>query len=170
MGHLSRAGLRALPVIAAIAPRRMHDGPVRDGGVLRGSAVRGRAPRRAPSAAPASAAAPGSTPSAARLSSSAQLSLVSPTANEVVHGTTLHVVVALTGATIVAATTTAIRPDQGHIHLYVDNNLVSMNYGTTQDLEVAPGTHILHAEFVASDHYPFDPRVVTPDVVFTVQP
>ena len=45
-----------------------------------------------------------------------------------------------------------------------------MNYGTTQDLDVAPGTHILHAEFVASDHYPFDPRVVTPDIVFTVQP
>jgi hypothetical protein len=106
----------------------------------------------------------------ARLSSPAQLSLVSPTANQVVHGSTLHVVVALRGATIVAATTTAVRPDQGHIHLYVDNNLVSMNYGTTQDLEVAPGTHILHAEFVASDHYPFDPRVVTPDVVFTVQP
>jgi len=92
-------------------------------------------------------------PSAARLSSPAQLSLVSPTANQVVHGTTLHVVVALSGATIVAATTTAVRPDQGHVHLYVDNNLVSMNYG-----------------FVASDHAPFDPRVVTPDVVFTVQP
>jgi hypothetical protein len=72
--------------------------------------------------------------------------------------------------TTVAATTTDIRPDQGHIHLYVDNNLVSMNYGTTQDLQVAPGTHILRAEFVASDHAPFDPRVVTPDVVFTVRP
>ena len=164
MGHLSRAGLRALPVIAAIALGGCTTGPS-------GTAVSvGAASPLAAAASGASGAAPGSTPSAARLSSSAQLSLVSPTANQVVHGTTLHVVVALTGATIVAATTTAVRPDQGHIHLYVDNNLVSMNYGMTQDLEVAPGTHILHAEFVASDHYPFDPRVVTPDVVFTVQP
>jgi hypothetical protein len=161
MGHLSRAGLRALPVIAAIALGGCTTGP---------SGTPASAGAASPPAAAASAAAPGTTPSAARLSSPAQLFLVSPTANQVVHGTTLHVVVALSGATIVAATTTAVRPDQGHVHLYVDNNLVSMNYGTTQDLEVAPGTHILHAEFVASDHYPFDPRVVTPDVVFTVQP
>lgn len=166
MGHVSRAGLRALPVIAAIALGACTTGPSGTPASV-GAASVGAA---SPPAAAASAAAPGSTPSAGRLSSSAQLSLVSPTANEVVHGTTLHVVVALTGATIVAATTTAVRPDQGHIHLYVDNNLVSMNYGTTQDLQVAPGTHILHAEFVASDHYPFDPRVVTPDVIFTVQP
>ena len=81
MGHLSRAGLRALPVIAAIAL----------GGCTTG-----------PSGTPASAGA--ASPPAAAASAA------------------------------------------------------------------APGTHILHAEFVASDHYPFDPRVVTPDVVFTVQP
>lgn len=161
MGHCSRAGLRALSVITAIVLGGCTTGPSGTPASL-GAASQ--------PAVPQSAAAPGSTASAARLSSPAQLSLVSPTANEVVHGTTLHVVVALTGATIVAATTMVVRPDQGHIHLYVDNNLVSMNYGTTQDLTVAPGTHILHAEFVASDHYPFDPRVVTPDVVFTVQP
>jgi hypothetical protein len=95
---------------------------------------------------------------------------VSPTANQVVTGTSLHVVVGLTGATIVTATSTDIRPDQGHIHLYIDNNLVSMNYGTTQDVPAVPGTHVLRAEFVASDHFPFNPRVVTPDVIFTVQP
>ena len=161
MGHVSRAGLRALPVIAAIALGGCTTGP---------SGTPASVGAASPPAVSPSAAAPGSATSAGRLSSSAQLSLVSPTANEVVHGTTLHVVVALTGAMIVAATTLAVRPDQGHIHLYVDNNLVSMNYGTTQDLTVAPGTHILHAEFVASDHYPFDPRVVTPDIVFTVQP
>ena len=170
MGHLSRAGLRALPVIAAIALGACTTGPSGTPASVGAASVGAASPPAVPPSAAASPAAPGSTPSAGRLSSSAQLSLLSPTANQVVHGTTLHVVVALTGATIVAATTTAVRPDQGHIHLYVDNNLVSMNYGTTQDLTVAPGTHILHAEFVASDHYPFDPRVVTPDVVFTVQP
>jgi hypothetical protein len=117
-----------------------------------------------------SAAASGSTTNVTRPASTAKLTIVSPTPNESVTGPTAHVVIGLEGATIVSATTTDIRPDQGHIHLYVDNNLVSMNYGTTQDLPAAPGTHILHAEFVASDHVPFNPRVVTPDVVFTVKP
>ncbi len=125
-----------------------------------------------PSAASPSAvgAASGSTSNVTRPSSTAQLTIVSPTANQVVTGTSLHVVVGLTGATIVTATSTDIRPDQGHIHLYIDNNLVSMNYGTTQDVPAVPGTHVLRAEFVASDHFPFNPRVVTPDVIFTVQP
>jgi hypothetical protein len=33
---------------------------------------------------------------------------------------------ALTGAKIVSQTTTRIRPDQGHIHLLVDGELVAM--------------------------------------------
>ena len=122
-----------------------------------------------PSPAP-SVAASASTTNVARPSSSAVMALVSPTQGESVTGGVVHVVVSLTGATIVSATTTNIRPDQGHIHLYVDNNLVSMNYGTQQDLPIAPGTHILHVEFVASDHVPFNPRVISPDVVFTVKP
>jgi hypothetical protein len=122
-----------------------------------------------PSPAP-SAIASDSTTNVTRPSSSAVMTLVSPTQGESVTGGVVHVVVSLTGATIVSATTTNIRPDQGHIHLYVDNNLVSMNYGTQQDLPIAPGTHILHVEFVASDHVPFNPRVISPDVVFTVKP
>ena len=128
------------------------------------------APSAVASSSGPSAAALGSTTSVARPASPAQLSIVSPTPNESVTGASIHIAVGLSGATIVSATTTDIRPDQGHIHLYVDNNLVSMNYSTSMDLPVAPGTHILHAEFVASDHFPFNPRVVTPDVVFTVQP
>ena len=122
-----------------------------------------------PSPAP-SAAASDSTTNVTRPASTAKLTLVSPTQGESVAGGVVHVVVGLTGATIVSATTTNIRPDQGHIHLYVDNNLVSMNYGTTNDLPIAPGTHVLHVEFVASDHVPFNPRVESPDVVFTVKP
>ncbi len=121
-----------------------------------------------PSAAPSASAA--TTTSAPRPASTAKIAIVSPTPNEVVTGSTVHVVISLTGATIVTVTSMDIQPDQGHIHLYVDNNLVSMNYGTTQDLPAVPGTHVLRAEFVASDHAPFDPRDVTPDVVFTVKP
>ncbi len=75
----------------------------------------------------------------------------------------------LQNATIVSTTTTNIRPDQGHVHLYVDNVLVSMNYSTEDDINLTPGSHALKAEFVASDHVPFSPRVWSNQVVFTVQ-
>jgi hypothetical protein len=70
----------------------------------------------------------------------------------------------------VPQTTTTIRPDEGHVHLYVNNVLVSMNYGLEQDVEVQPGNIALKAEFVAADHAPFNPRVWSPDTIFTVRP
>jgi hypothetical protein len=91
-----------------------------------------------------------------------------PKQNEVVTGTSVHVVLTLEYATIVSQTTTSIRPDEGHIHLYVDNVLFSMNYQLEQDLPVHAGTYILKAEFVAADHAPFNPRVYSPEVVFVV--
>ena len=124
----------------------------------------------APSAPGAAASPVESVVAGPRPSSSATLTIVSPTDGQAVTGPTVHIVINLSGATIVAATTTAIRPDQGHIHLYIDGNLVSMNYGSTLDQAVPAGTHVLRAEFVAADHVPFNPRVVTPDVVFTVTP
>ncbi len=107
--------------------------------------------------------------SGTRPASPAVVAIVKPASGESVTGTTVHVVISLTGATIVSATTTNIQPDQGHVHLYVDNVLVSMNYGLEQDLPVSPGTYVLKAEFVASDHAPFDPRVWSPEVFFTVK-
>ena len=76
--------------------------------------------------------------------------------------------ISLQNASIVPATTTNLSPTTGHVHLYVDNALVSMNYGLTQDLPVHPGTYVLKAEFVAADHAPFDPRVWSPEIIFTV--
>jgi hypothetical protein len=119
----------------------------------------------APSAA-ASLVAP--TPAGSRPSSPAVLTFVSPTPNEIVTGTTLHVVLTLQNATIVPATTTNLSPTTGHVHLYVDNALVSMNYQLSQDLPVHPGTYVIYAEFVAADHAPFDPRVKTPEIIFSV--
>jgi len=109
------------------------------------------------SAGPSAPAASGNRPS-----SPAVLTIVQPMSDESVTGTSVHVVLSLTGAQIVSATTTNIRPDQGHVHLYVDNVLVSMNYGLEQDLPVHPGTYVLKAEFVAADHAPFNPRVWSP--------
>ena len=104
-----------------------------------------------------------------RPSSPAVVSVVQPASGATVSGTSVHVVLSLTGAQIVSATTTNIQPDQGHVHLYVDNVLVSMNYGLEQDLPVQPGTYVLKAEFVAADHAPFSPRVWSPEVFFTVK-
>jgi hypothetical protein len=156
-----QSNARSLALIAACALAFAGCGSGSSGATT--SAASGSSPA-------ATAVASGSTTNVTRPASTGTLTIVSPTPNEAVTGPNVHVVIGLEGATIVSATTTDIRPDQGHIHLYVDNNLVSMNYGTTQDLPAAPGTHILHAEFVASDHVPFNPRVVTPNVIFTVKP
>jgi hypothetical protein len=109
------------------------------------------------------------SPAGSRPTSPAVVTITSPKPNESVTGTSVHVVISLQNATIVAATTTDIRSDQGHVHLYVDNVLVSMNYGLEQDLPVQPGTYLLKAEFVAADHAPFNPRVWSPEVIFTVK-
>jgi hypothetical protein len=108
------------------------------------------------------------SPSVVRPSSPAVITIVEPTAGQTVSGTTVHVVLSLTGATIVSQTTTNIRPDEGHVHLFVDNVLVSMNYGLEQDLPVHAGTYVLSAEFVAADHAPFNPRVVSAQTIFSV--
>ena len=123
-----------------------------------------------PASVPAISAGP-SAPAASgnRPSSPAVVTIVQPMSDESVTGTSVHVVLSLTGAQIVSATTTNIQPDQGHVHLYVDNVLVSMNYGLEQDLPVHPGTYVLKAEFVAADHAPFNPRVWSPEVFFTVK-
>ena len=114
---------------------------------------------------------PASAPiaSGARPSSPAAVGIEEPKSGATVEGASIHVVLSLTGAKIVSATTTAITPDTGHVHLYVDNVLVSMNYGLEQDIPVHSGTYVLKAEFVAADHAPFSPRVWSPEVFFTVK-
>lgn len=116
------------------------------------------------SALPSAPAASGNRPA-----SPAVVAVLQPASGATITGSTVHVVLSLTGATIVTTTSTDIRPDQGHVHLYVDNVLVTMNYGLEQDLPVHAGTYVLKAEFVAADHAPFSPRVLSPEVFFTVK-
>ena len=111
---------------------------------------------------------PSPSPSVIRPSSPAVVTVVQPAAGQTVSGT-VHVVLSLTGAKVVNQTSTNIRPDEGHVHLFVDNVLKSMNYGLEQDLELPPGTYVLSAEFVAADHAPFNPRVVSGQTIFTVE-
>ncbi len=100
--------------------------------------------------------------------STATLTLLSPSPGALVSGTTLHVQLNLVGAEIVPQTSTDLSPDKGHIHLSLDGRVISMTYGVEQDVTVTPGVHLLQAEFVATDHFPFNPRVITA-VTFTVR-
>ena len=117
------------------------------------------------------AAQPRSTTPGPRPSSTAHIQILAPTNGQVFHGTSVDVPVkvALTGAKIVPATTSHIVPDEGHIHVYLDNQIATMNFSLTGDVpNVPPGLHVLKVEFVASDHQPFDPRVIV-QVAFQVK-
>jgi hypothetical protein len=99
-----------------------------------------------------------------RIASSATLSFVEPAEGARVGDDQLEVVLDLEGATVVQGTSSSLAPDEGHIHLSVDGQLVSMTYGEVQVVDLrpwGPGPHTIEAEFVASDHLAFDPPVVT---------
>jgi len=98
----------------------------------------------------------------ARPGSTARLAVVSPENGEVVRGSTVELRVDLQGARLVPQTTTDIAPDEGHLHVLLDDELISMTEGMEQEIpDVSTGVHRLTVEFVASDHAPFDPRVVS---------
>jgi hypothetical protein len=105
---------------------------------------------------------------AARPSSPAKLTIDTPRNGQTVSQSRPEVRLELTGAKIVNQTTTHIQGNEGHIHLLVDGKLVNMNYGLSQRLpELTPGQHVVQVEFVAADHAPFDPRILT-QAAFTV--
>lgn len=112
----------------------------------------------------------GATSASERPTSTARLSIVSPAVGEVLHGSSVDLRVKLQGAKLVPATTTDIVPDEGHLHVLLDDQLISMTEGLEQRIaDVTPGQHRIQVEFVASDHAPFDPRVVS-IVAFEVEP
>jgi Family of unknown function (DUF6130) len=118
---------------------------------------------------PSPSPSPTPTVSADRPPSPAKLTIISPKNGQVVHGTTVEMNVSLKEAKIVPATSSTIVPDEGHLHVILDDQLISMTGDTTQVLSnLTPGQHLLKVEFVASDHAPFDPRVIAA-VAFEVQ-
>ena len=76
-------------------------------------------------------------------------------------GSNVTVKVSLKDAKIVQPTSTHIVPNEGHLHILVDGKLMTMTAAlSTVVPDIAPGHHVLEAEFVANDHAPFDPPVV----------
>lgn len=79
---------------------------------------------------------------------------------EIPAGLPFRIKLVLTGARIVEQTTTRVTPDTGHVHLMLDGQLVSMTSSLDHEIIVPPGSHVLEAEFVAADHFPFNPRII----------
>jgi hypothetical protein len=101
------------------------------------------------------------TASLTRLTSTGHLTIVSPTPNEVIKGSTLHVKVTLTGARIVSQTTQNVTPDTGHIHVSIDGQVKTFYSGVEYDATgLSPGLHVVTVEFVMANHVPFNPRVL----------
>jgi hypothetical protein len=104
-----------------------------------------------------------------RPTSTGTLSIVSPKDGQVIHGSTVDLKIDLKDATIVPITSTDLKPNEGHIHVTLDDQLVSMTTGTELTIpDVTPGHHIIQVEYVATDHGPFNPRV-TAVVAFDVK-
>ena len=102
-------------------------------------------------------------PALNRQVSVASLAIDRPTAGEHVSGAALGVMIELRGGKIVPMSTTKLTRDTGHLHLYIDDRLISMNSdGLRESVPIGglvAGTHRLRVEFVAADHGPFEPRV-----------
>ncbi len=109
-------------------------------------------------------------PSFDRPSSTARLQILLPRPGETLFGdpATVRVTLRLDGGRIVPLSSTTVARNEGHIHVFLDDRLLSM---TALDASVIalPGEHTLRAEFVASDHGPFRPPVTT-SVTFRVRP
>jgi hypothetical protein len=113
---------------------------------------------------------PATSAVAERPSSPAKLSIVSPRNGQTVRRDRPELRLALRGAEVVSQTSTRVRGDQGHLHLSVDGKLVNMNYGLRAKLPpLSPGQHVVQVEFVAADHIPFEPRIMT-QAAFEVAP
>lgn len=103
-----------------------------------------------------------------RPATQARLVVVEPAQGAVVPTRTVTVRLRLDGGRIVPQSSTALQPDGGHIHTYVDGKLVTMTSDLEQTLDLSPGPHTVQAEFVAADHVGFRERVVAA-VLFEVK-
>ena len=101
------------------------------------------------------------SPTPGRPSSTAVLKILAPAPGEKVPTSGVVVKISLTGAHVVPSGSTNLKPDEGHIHLRIDGRVITLTGG----LEVSTGPltkgqHLIEVEFAASDHGPFNPRVI----------
>ena len=56
--------------------------------------------------------------------------------------------------------TSGTDPRKGHIHVYVDDRMVSMPTTLESNITLEPGDHTITVEYVGADHGQFEPRVL----------
>jgi hypothetical protein len=104
-----------------------------------------------------------------RPSSTGRIRIVQPEPGDVVPTDEVVVEVELTGATLAEEASTRVEPDEGHIHISVDGETITLLGGLREEVPgLEPGTHLLEVEFAANDHGPFEPPVIE-TVTFTVE-
>ena len=112
----------------------------------------------------------GGTSGGERPSSTAKITIAEPSSGDVLAKSRFTVRIDLDGGRIVNVASKDLTPDEGHLHVSIDGNVVTQTFGLTQKLDTPKkeGSHLLQAEFVAKDHGPFDPRVLS-TVTFEVE-
>ena len=112
----------------------------------------------------------GGTNPGERPRSTARITIAEPTSGDVVTMSRFTVRIDLDGGRIVNVASKDLTPDEGHLHVSIDGNVVTQTFGLTQKVNTPKeaGSHLLQAEFVAKDHGPFDPRVLS-TVTFEVE-
>ncbi len=100
--------------------------------------------------------------------STATISILEPQPGATAQGGQVNVRLELKGGTITTVVSTDLQPNVGHIHLRLDGRTITLLGSLDETVpNVSPGQHVLEAEFVAVDHGPFDPRVIS-TVTFTM--
>lgn len=115
-----------------------------------------------------------SSSSGSLIATTADLTIVAPVPGTVFTPDQAPVQLALEGGEILEEASTDVQPDTGHVHVTLDDQVLTILAGLEFDLvEVAgepltPGLHLLEVEFVAANHTPFSPREIE-QLTFTVK-
>jgi hypothetical protein len=51
-------------------------------------------------------------------------------------------------------------PTRGHLHVFVDGELIAMPATPTPEVQLEPGEHDVAVEFAAADHRSFSPKII----------
>lgn len=101
-------------------------------------------------------------PTTTRPRSTATIAISKPVANAKISTKTFTVKLDLQGGKIVDIVSQDLTPNEGHLHVSVDGKILTQTFWLSQKLKTPKkGEHLLQAEFVAKDHGPFSPRVLS---------
>ena len=95
----------------------------------------------------------------------ASIAIASPEDGATVEAGAVPVEIELTGAELAGESSSE---DAGHIHIYVDGEVVGMPSSLDVEVDIEPGEHELEVEFVDADHAALDPPV-TDGVTITAE-